>query len=230
MLQAKIVPFDSLQVEMAEHVLSRHFNAADRTRQDLIVCASLVDKPTNLGGLARTCEIFAAKSMTLPNEKIKQHEMFKSLAVSADQWMPLEEVKVPDLLSWLRCKRAEGYSIVALEQSTDSHSLASPVLARQLPPKVPLSSFLSSLPLPPSIPPELPHQLAHLIAYLPTYLPTRLHGHHHCTISACFCLEKKRRESLCSISKKSICAWKSRSSGSFVRSTFTCLRRLPSGR
>jgi len=91
-LQSKIVPFDALQLETANFVLSRHLNAADRPRQELVVCASLVDKPTNLGGLARTSEIFAARSMTLPNERIKQHESFKSLAVSADQWMPLEEV------------------------------------------------------------------------------------------------------------------------------------------
>ncbi|KAG1695947.1 hypothetical protein DVH05_018934, partial [Phytophthora capsici] len=42
-------------------------NARQRPRQPLIMCASLVDKIPNLAGLARTCEIFNAQKLIVPN-------------------------------------------------------------------------------------------------------------------------------------------------------------------
>ncbi len=46
-------------------------DAKDRTCQPLIVCASLVDRPPNLGGLARTCEVFRAECLAVADMRIK---------------------------------------------------------------------------------------------------------------------------------------------------------------
>ena len=53
-LQTKRVPFDELQLSLQSDVLSRQRNAAGRKRQEVVVCASLIDKVTNLAGIART--------------------------------------------------------------------------------------------------------------------------------------------------------------------------------
>jgi hypothetical protein len=53
-LQTKIIPFDELRLNVEEVLLSRNRNAAGRRRQNLIVCASLIDKVTNLAGIARS--------------------------------------------------------------------------------------------------------------------------------------------------------------------------------
>lgn len=40
------------------------YNAVGRKRQELIVCATLVDKAPNLAGLTRTCEVFGASKVS----------------------------------------------------------------------------------------------------------------------------------------------------------------------
>jgi hypothetical protein len=64
--QRKIIPLDSLNLTLEDLREQRLSNAAGMHKQPLIVCASLVDKIPNLGGLARTSEIFAAQSLIIP--------------------------------------------------------------------------------------------------------------------------------------------------------------------
>jgi tRNA guanosine-2'-O-methyltransferase len=66
-------------------------NRAGRKKQPLIVCASLIDKVPNLGGLARTSEIFAAEKLIIPNIQIAKMDNFKNLSVSAADWIDIEE-------------------------------------------------------------------------------------------------------------------------------------------
>ena len=40
------------------------YNAVGCKRQELIVCATLVDKAPNLAGLTRTCEVFGASKVS----------------------------------------------------------------------------------------------------------------------------------------------------------------------
>ena len=120
--QRKIVPFDALQLEVEAHVVTRSLNELGRRRQQLIVCASLIDKVPNLAGLARTCEIFAVEKLTIPSKTIagmflllprvhsllhtvppSENDQFKSIAVSAQDWVPIEEVKEDDIVHFLRC-------------------------------------------------------------------------------------------------------------------------------
>jgi tRNA guanosine-2'-O-methyltransferase len=63
--------------------------AADRPRgaplqrQQLIIAASLVDKVPNLAGLARTCEVFRAQALALPDLEAVKDPLFASISVTA---------------------------------------------------------------------------------------------------------------------------------------------------
>lgn len=103
----------------------RHTARSERVRQQLIVCASLVDKIPNLGGLARTCEIFNVGQLLLGDMKITQDKSFQGVAVTADKWLPMAEVKPTDVASYLGSMRKRGFTILALEQASNSVSLAS---------------------------------------------------------------------------------------------------------
>lgn len=119
-LQTKVTPFDELKLELKSNAHSRSLNGALRRRQDLVVCASLVDKVQNLAGIARTCEIFSVESLVMADLGVVKSDTFKGIAVSSDNWLPMLEVKQDNLLSWLRVMRSKGYTILALEQTDHS--------------------------------------------------------------------------------------------------------------
>ncbi|XP_029305758.1 probable methyltransferase TARBP1 [Cottoperca gobio] len=89
----------------------------------LLVVASLIDKPTNLGGLCRTCEIFGASTLVLDSLRHVSDKHFQSLSVSSELWLPLLEVKPMELTDFLQVKKSEGYCIVGVEQTANSQSL-----------------------------------------------------------------------------------------------------------
>ena len=122
-LQTKRVPFDELQLSLQSEALSRQQNAAGRKRQDVIICASLIDKVTNLAGIARTCEIFAVQELVLANLGVVQSDTFQGIAVSCDQWLPMKEVPVHALSVYLSGMRRKGYTILGLEQTDSSIDL-----------------------------------------------------------------------------------------------------------
>lgn len=93
---------------------------SDIVRSDLIVVASLVDKAPNLGGICRLCDVLGAGLMTLHDLKVKNHPQFKSVAVTADYWMPMIEVVPGKIVQYLREKKAEGYTLIGLEQTDKS--------------------------------------------------------------------------------------------------------------
>ena len=122
-LQTKRIPFRDLQ--LAVDVVSRRKqrNEIGKKKQGLIVCASLIDKPTNLAGISRTCEIFAVEKLIVPDLSVKKNEAFQGIAVSAADWLTIEETHPKTLVPYLRrCKRV-GYLILGLEQTDKSVSL-----------------------------------------------------------------------------------------------------------
>ncbi|ODV70073.1 hypothetical protein HYPBUDRAFT_132917 [Hyphopichia burtonii NRRL Y-1933] len=94
-------------------------------RSDLIVVSSLVDKPPNLGGICRLCDVLGAGLLTLNDIRVKNHPQFKNVAVTADYWMPMIEVKENGIIEFLREKKKEGYTLIGLEQTTNSVELNS---------------------------------------------------------------------------------------------------------
>ncbi|KAJ3326105.1 Tar (HIV-1) RNA binding protein 1, partial [Blyttiomyces sp. JEL0837] len=95
----------------------------NRVRNSLIVVASLISKAPNLGGLCRTCEIFNAELLVVSNLRIREDPTFLSTAVTSDKWMPMQEVRVPDLMSYLKSMKENNYSLLGIEQATTSVSL-----------------------------------------------------------------------------------------------------------
>jgi len=121
--QRKILPIDALDLGIHSYEEQKLLNAAGKKKQHLIVCASLIEKVPNLAGLARTCEIFSARTLVVPNLFVKKQDDFKSISASANDWIHMEECKEDSLLSWLYKKRSEGYAIVGLEQTASSKCL-----------------------------------------------------------------------------------------------------------
>eukprot|EP00457_Paulinella_chromatophora_P000153 gb/GEZN01000153.1/.p1 GENE.gb/GEZN01000153.1/~~gb/GEZN01000153.1/.p1 ORF type:complete len:2139 (-),score=387.81 gb/GEZN01000153.1/:12-6428(-) len=94
-----------------------------RGRRRLVVVASLLTKAPNLGGLARTCEIFQAELLVVHNLQVVKSPDFESVSVSAHKWLPMAEVSEQRLPFFLQQKRKQGFSVLALEQAVHSVSL-----------------------------------------------------------------------------------------------------------
>ncbi|KAL3143716.1 hypothetical protein ABBQ32_003554 [Trebouxia sp. C0010 RCD-2024] len=89
-------------------------------RRGFILVASLVDKVPNLAGLTRTCEVFSAAAMVVSDKRVTKDPAFASISVTADQWLPLIEVAEPYLVQWMLQKRAQGFTLVGVEQTAES--------------------------------------------------------------------------------------------------------------
>lgn len=110
--------FESGTLEPALRAVER--DGGGRKRQQLIVVASLIDKLPNLAGLARTSEVFHLHSLVVPDASIVKEAQFQSISVSANLWMPIEEVPEVELQGWLAHKSAQGWTLVGLEQTPES--------------------------------------------------------------------------------------------------------------
>ncbi len=78
---------------------------------EIIVIGTLVDKIPNLANLTRTCEVFGVSQLTIPNKSVLEDDGYKTIAVTADRWMPLLEVKEKDLMGFLLLKKQLGYKV-----------------------------------------------------------------------------------------------------------------------
>ncbi|KAI9143336.1 hypothetical protein BKA69DRAFT_1123139 [Paraphysoderma sedebokerense] len=125
-IQRKITPWETmLETDMDLSRMNLQMTSKRRKRNDLIVVASLIDKMPNLGGLCRTCEIFNASLLTLHSLKWSQDPGFKSVAVSAERWLAMQEVRIENLKEYLVSLKLKGYRIVGVEQTSTSVSLSS---------------------------------------------------------------------------------------------------------
>lgn len=121
--QRKIIPLDALNLAMESQREIKLKNAVGQKKQQLIVCAALIDKIPNLGGLARTAEIFAADRLIIPDKSVCKMDNFKSVSVGAGEWIDIEQVRPEGLLEWLLRHKAQGYFIFGLEQTASSVAL-----------------------------------------------------------------------------------------------------------
>ena len=126
-LQMKRTTFEQLQLmfEDRKDTLSRNVNGYKK--QPPIVVASLIDKITNLAGIARTCEVFAVEQLWIADKRILKSDVFQGIAVSSESWLDIIEVKSVDLVDVLRAYKMKGYSIIGLEQTDSSQSLLNSV-------------------------------------------------------------------------------------------------------
>ncbi|KAM3963776.1 putative methyltransferase TARBP1 [Aphomia sociella] len=121
-IQKKYVPWKNMS---DVHIYDCNKKKVERPR-DLIVVASLIDKLPNLGGMARTSEVFGVKTYVVDSLHHLEDKQFQSLSVSAEKWIDVEEVR-PGLAlkQYLMNRKAEGYSVVAAEQTSNSCPLQS---------------------------------------------------------------------------------------------------------
>ena len=94
-----------------------------KTTSELIVVASLIDKNTNLGGLARTCEIFGISKYVIHSLKSQENFEFKTLSRTSEKWIQISEIKNWQLFDYLIAMKQTGYTIAGAEQSGNSESL-----------------------------------------------------------------------------------------------------------
>ncbi len=92
-------------------------------RQKLVVAASLLQNLPNLAGLTRTSEIFGVGELAIANKKLLKENAFKVISVTSENWVPITEVPRNKLAIFLKEKKEEGYTIVGVEQTSDSNSL-----------------------------------------------------------------------------------------------------------
>ncbi|XP_053316169.1 probable methyltransferase TARBP1 [Spea bombifrons] len=123
-IQKKIIPWKNSIPDLDLDMVLQHRAAKlGKSNGSLIVIASLIDKPTNLGGLCRTCEIFGASALVVDSLHHVNDKQFQYLSVSAEQWLPLVEVKPSQLIGYLQLKKAQGYTIIGVEQTAKSVDL-----------------------------------------------------------------------------------------------------------
>ncbi|CAF1528436.1 unnamed protein product [Rotaria magnacalcarata] len=92
-------------------------------RTELIVVASLIDKQTNLGGLSRTGEVFGIKELIIGSIRILEDQQFLNLSMTSHKWLRIKQVQERELKDYLIDMQAQGYTIVALEQTINSQNL-----------------------------------------------------------------------------------------------------------
>ena len=84
--QRKFIPSNE------DNMMTGQINGQMRKRCDLMVVGSLIDRMPNLGGLTRTCEIFAVSALVLDSLDVVQNKEFTSLSITAEKHVPLIEV------------------------------------------------------------------------------------------------------------------------------------------
>ena len=94
-----------------------------RPRQGLVLCASLVENPLNLGGLCRTADALGLAELVLPDLEIATTWPFRQAAASAQRWQPLSACPPEALSLWLQQRRRQGYTLLALTRSPQSRPL-----------------------------------------------------------------------------------------------------------
>ena len=88
--QKKLVPWRSL---IPDHELRPSTAEPVVKKEGLIVVASLIDRLPNLGGLSRTCEVFGVSEYVIGNLRYIEDKQFQNLSVTAEQWIPISEVR-----------------------------------------------------------------------------------------------------------------------------------------
>ena len=118
--QVKMIPYHALQLDESDH---REAVIASDRRLPMVVCASLLDRAPNLGGLTRTCEVMGLEAIAVPDLRVVSNKEFLNTAVTAEKWIKTLEVPPATLAEWLVAMKEKGYALIGLEQSKDSKSL-----------------------------------------------------------------------------------------------------------
>lgn len=87
----EISVLDNAQNAQRKYIPSQPMDEST-TDSMLIVVASLIDKVTNLGGLARTCQVFGASTLVVDNLSCVEKREFTALSMTAEKHQSIIEV------------------------------------------------------------------------------------------------------------------------------------------
>ncbi|KAF2196263.1 hypothetical protein GQ43DRAFT_383712 [Delitschia confertaspora ATCC 74209] len=117
-------PLQTKATSIATSLLATPSSLSTSTRPTpLILVASLIDNPTNLGGLSRISEIFGLEALYLRSLDVLGSKDFQSTAVTSHKHLPIKELKVGDVPQWLMEMKRSGYGVVCVEQTDRSFVL-----------------------------------------------------------------------------------------------------------
>lgn len=107
-----------------------YLESARKRHESLLVIASLVDNPYNLGGLSRVSEIFGAGALYIPNTHVISNRDFTGVSVSSHLHFPINQLPAAQLHAFLvEKKQKEGYAVVGIEQTDRSVMLGAAACA-----------------------------------------------------------------------------------------------------
>ncbi|KAF2111364.1 hypothetical protein BDV96DRAFT_649927 [Lophiotrema nucula] len=86
----------------------------------VILVASLIDNPTNLGGLSRISESFGLEALYIDSLSKTRSNEFQGTAVTSHKHLPIKELKPAATPDFLVSLKREGYTVVAVEQTDRS--------------------------------------------------------------------------------------------------------------
>ena len=89
----------------------------------VILIASLIDNPTNLGGLSRISESFGLETLYINDIKKTAHKDFKATSVTSEKHLPIKELREPDVPAFITRMKTKGYEVVGIEQTDRSGML-----------------------------------------------------------------------------------------------------------
>ncbi|RZF35637.1 hypothetical protein LSTR_LSTR016367 [Laodelphax striatellus] len=96
---------------------------SEQKKEGLIVVASLIDRPPNLGGLSRTCEVFGVSELVLNSLHYLTDKQFTSLSMSSEKHVNITEVKEYHMADYIQKMKQSGFTIVGAEQTPGSIQL-----------------------------------------------------------------------------------------------------------
>ena len=92
----------------------------NKNKHSLLVVASLIENPYNLGGLSRASEIFGAQAMYVRDPRIIAEKDFTSVAVSSHNHIDILPLGVAEISAWAAGMKSEGWTVVGIEQTDRS--------------------------------------------------------------------------------------------------------------
>ncbi|KAH7067609.1 hypothetical protein BKA63DRAFT_495413 [Paraphoma chrysanthemicola] len=92
----------------------------------IVLVASLVDNPTNLGGLSRISESFGIEALHIDDLRKISHKDFKATSVTSEKHLRISELKVSEIPAFLMQMKSDGYQVVGIEQTGQSGILGTP--------------------------------------------------------------------------------------------------------
>ena len=91
----------------------------------VMLVASLIDNPTNLGGLSRISESFGLEALYIDDLKKVAHKDFKATSVRSEKHLAINELKEVSVPAFLLDAKSKGYEVVGIEQTDRSGILGS---------------------------------------------------------------------------------------------------------